>query len=266
MYIKCFLFFSIVLLFIPYNGLLFLSNEYYILDISKIIIFLVCMISIIKKPYKYFIDDFLLYGWFEAIETIRGNANKYLIQLNNLEQELKKQNKIYKVANSKNIPKIVVIMRESTQRNYISLYGYKLKTTPRLEKVKNDGNLFVFKDVIAPHSHTNPAISKIFTFANYENSSIAWFKQKNIVSIMSGGGYYTYWISNQESVSKLGNAPEAMARLSNKAVFLDKFFTGQSLARDGLILEELKKTIFKGKRILHLAFTRNAYGIFQALF
>ncbi|HED6851013.1 TPA: hypothetical protein R5155_000350 [Campylobacter coli] len=83
---------------------------------------------------------------------------------------------------------------------------------------------------------------------------------------MSGGGYYTYWISNQESVSKLGNAPEAMARLSNKAVFLDKFFTGQSLARDGLILEELKKTIFKGKRILHLAFTRSAYGIFQALF
>ncbi|HED6851014.1 TPA: sulfatase-like hydrolase/transferase [Campylobacter coli] len=141
--LSVFLFFSIVLLFIPYNGLSFLPNEYYILDISKIIIFLVCMISIIKKPYKYFIDDFLLYGWFEAVETIRGNTNKYLIQLNNLEQELKNQNKIYKVANSKNIPKIVVIMGESTQRNYMGLYGYKLKTTPRLEKVKNDGNLFL---------------------------------------------------------------------------------------------------------------------------
>ncbi len=260
--LSVFLFFSMVLLFIPYSGLLFLPNEYYILDISKIIVFLVCMISIIKKPYKYFIDDFLLYGWFEAIETIRGNANKYLIQLNNLEQELKNQNKIYKVANSKNIPKIVVIMGESTQRNYMSLYGYKLKTTPRLEKVKNDGNLFVFKDVIAPHSHTNPAISKIFTFANYENSSIAWFKQKNIVSIMSGGGYYTYWISNQESVSKLGNAPEAMARLSNKAIFLDKFFTGQSLARDGLILEELKKLSSKEKEfyILHLQGTHMEYS------
>ncbi|HEB9335479.1 TPA: phosphoethanolamine transferase [Campylobacter coli] len=260
--LSVFLFFSIVLLFIPYSGLSFLPNEYYILDISKIIVFLVCMISIIKKPYKYFIDDFLLYGWFEAIETIRGNANKYLIQLNNLEQELKNQNKIYKVANSKNIPKIVVIMGESTQRNYMSLYGYKLKTTPRLEKVKNDGNLFVFKDVIAPHSHTNPAISKIFTFANYENSSIAWFKQKNIVSIMSGGGYYTYWISNQESVSKLGNAPEAMARLSNKAIFLDKFFTGQSLARDGLILEELKKLSSKEKEfyILHLQGTHMEYS------
>ncbi|EAL1171122.1 hypothetical protein UXU27_001268, partial [Campylobacter coli] len=60
------------------------------------------------------IDDFLLYSWFEAIKTIRGNANEYLMQLNDLERELKKQNKTYKVINSKNIPKIVVIMGEST--------------------------------------------------------------------------------------------------------------------------------------------------------
>ncbi|EIU8133745.1 hypothetical protein L6M16_000101 [Campylobacter coli] len=114
MYIKWFFIFSIVLLLIPYNGLLFLPNEYHILDISKIIIFLVCLISVVKKPHKYFIDDFLLYSWFEAIKTIRGNANEYLMQLNDLERELKKQNKTYKVINSKNIPKIVVIMGEST--------------------------------------------------------------------------------------------------------------------------------------------------------
>ncbi|ECH3696296.1 sulfatase-like hydrolase/transferase [Campylobacter coli] len=256
-----FLLFTVILFFIPYDNLLFLPNEYYMLDIAKIIIFLGCMVSVIKKPHKYFIDDFLLYGWFEAIKIVKGNADEYLIQLNNLEQELKKQTEIYKVANFKNIPKIIIVMGESTQRNYMSLYGYELKTTPRLEKLKDDGNLFVFKDVIAPHSHTNPAISKIFTFSNYENGSIAWFKQKNIVSIMNNAGYYTYWISNQESVSKLGNAPEAMARLSNKAIFLDKFFTGQSLARDGQILEELKRLSIKEKEfyILHLQGTHMEY-------
>lgn len=56
MYIKWFFIFSIVLFLIPYNGLLFLPNEYHILDISKIIIFLVCLISVVKKPHKYFID------------------------------------------------------------------------------------------------------------------------------------------------------------------------------------------------------------------
>ncbi|EOH6591392.1 hypothetical protein ACMCPG_001866, partial [Campylobacter coli] len=75
----------------PYNGLLFLPNEYHILDISKIIIFLVCLISVVKKPHKYFIDDFLLYSWFEAIKTIRGNANEYLMQLNDL---CRRKNKI----------------------------------------------------------------------------------------------------------------------------------------------------------------------------
>lgn len=88
---------------------------------------------------------------------------------------------------------------------------------------------------------------------------------KNIVNIMSEGGYYTYWISNQESVSTLGNAPESMARLSNKAIFLDNFFTGQTLARDEQILEELKKTFSQRKRISYLAFTGNTYGIRQAL-
>ncbi len=259
-----FIFFTIVSFFIPYDNLLFLSNQYYILDIFKIVVFLICFISVLKKPHKYFIDDFLLYGWFEAIKIIKGNKNEYLTQLNDLEQELKNQSRTYKVVNSKkvNIPKIVIIMGESTQRNYMSLYGYKLKTTPNLEKIQNDGNLFVFRDVIAPHSHTNPAISKIFTFSNYENSSIAWLKQKNIISIMSGGGYYTYWISNQESVSTLGNAPEAMARVSDKTIFLDKFFTGVSLARDGQILEELEKISPKEKEfyILHLQGTHMEYA------
>ncbi|EFR9260405.1 sulfatase-like hydrolase/transferase [Campylobacter coli] len=79
---------------------------------------------------------------------------------------------------------------------------------------------------------------------------------------MSEGGYYTYWISNQESVSTLGNAPESMARLSNKAIFLDNFFTGQILARDEQILEELKKLSHKEKEfhILHLQGTHMEYA------
>ncbi|WP_180542508.1 hypothetical protein [Campylobacter coli] len=103
-----FLFFSIVLFLIPYNGLLFLPNEYHILDISKIIIFLVCLISVVKKPHKYFIDDFLLYSWFEAIKTIRGNANEYLMQLNDLERELKNKIKLTKLSILKIFQKLLL--------------------------------------------------------------------------------------------------------------------------------------------------------------
>ncbi|ELE0192031.1 hypothetical protein RC922_001866, partial [Campylobacter coli] len=105
---KWFFIFSIVLFLIPYNGLLFLPNEYHILDISKIIIFLVCLISVVKKPHKYFIDDFLLYSWFEAIKTIRGNANEYLMQLNDLERELKNKIKLTKLSILKIFQKLLL--------------------------------------------------------------------------------------------------------------------------------------------------------------
>lgn len=108
MYIEWFFIFSIVLFLIPYNGLLFLPNEYHILDISKIIIFLVCLISVVKKPHKYFIDDFLLYSWFEAIKTIRGNANEYLMQLNDLERELKNKIKLTKLSILKIFQKLLL--------------------------------------------------------------------------------------------------------------------------------------------------------------
>lgn len=48
---------------------------------------------------------------------------------------------------------MIIVTGESTQINYI-------KTTPRLKRS-------FFKNVITPHSHTNPAISKIFIFSNY---------------------------------------------------------------------------------------------------
>lgn len=41
----------------------------------------------------------------EAIKIVKGNIDEYLMQLNNLEQELKKQMKIYKVANFKIFPR-----------------------------------------------------------------------------------------------------------------------------------------------------------------
>ncbi|EDP6894153.1 sulfatase-like hydrolase/transferase, partial [Campylobacter lari] len=116
--------------------------------------------------------------------------------------------------------------------NYMSLYGYPLDTTPKLKQHQLNGNLYVFNDIISPHSHTNTSIAKIFTFSNYENEEIHWYKQKNIIDIMKRVGYYTYWISNQESISSFGNAPEAIARRADYTIFLDRMFTGNSITKD----------------------------------
>ncbi|MBF7043823.1 phosphoethanolamine transferase, partial [Campylobacter volucris] len=187
--------------------------------------------------------------------------DEHLKQLKYLEEQINNNND-YIVNNNNNIDKIVIILGESTQRNYMSIYDYKIKTTPNLEKFKSNGNLFVFNDVISPHTHTNPSIAKILTFSNYENDSTKWFYQKNLINIMKKAGYYTYWISNQESISSLGNAPQALARLCDKNIFFDNFSNGNSVFKDEVILDELKKISRCQKEffILHLQGTHMDYS------
>ncbi|MBR1671361.1 MAG: DUF1705 domain-containing protein, partial [Fretibacterium sp.] len=56
--------------------------------------------------------------------------------------------------NDAHTPYVVFILGESTDRNRMALYGYPLQTTPRLCARREEGGLYVFQDVISPHSHT----------------------------------------------------------------------------------------------------------------
>ncbi|MCV3432670.1 phosphoethanolamine transferase [Campylobacter lari] len=118
----------------------------------------------------------------------------------------------------------------------MSVYNYPLATTPNFDKLKKTSNLFIFDDVIAPHAYTTAAISKIFTFLNYENQSSLWYKQKNIIDIMNTVGYTTYWISNQMWNSNFENAPDILAKRAKKTLYL-----GNLQKKDYIIIEELKK-------------------------
>lgn len=94
-------------------------------------------------------------------------------------------------------PKVVLIIGESTQRGYMGIYGFNLPTTPNLEKLKIDSNLFVFNDIISPATTTNASLEKVLTMSSYENSHIPWYMNFNIIDLMKIAGYKTIWISNQ---------------------------------------------------------------------
>nr|WP_250638371.1 sulfatase-like hydrolase/transferase [Campylobacter sp. RM12175] len=65
---------------------------------------------------------------------------------------------------------------------------------------------------MSPESYTNPALAKLLTFSNYENSqSIKWYEHMNIIDLMKIAGYKTQWFSNQEAVSIWGNIPEVIS-------------------------------------------------------
>ena len=64
-----------------------------------------------------------------------------------------------------NIPFVIFVLGEATDRNHMQLYGYRLATTPRLNERYERGEIFRFTDTIACANNTAPAMARIFTFA-----------------------------------------------------------------------------------------------------
>ena len=115
-----------------------------------------------------------------------------------------KNNHVNITRNDSDIPLVIFILGESTNRNHMGIYGYSLPTTPNLQKLKEAGKLHLFTDVISPHSHTVPVLEKLFTFYRTGFNG-RWYEYNNLFTILKESGYKTAWISNQESFGVWGN-------------------------------------------------------------
>lgn len=228
------------------------------------ICFIIALIMLSINSKAYFRDE-TMYAkkWNHILKTIKKQRDEYLAQLKQLQEEIKNNiQSEYKLESKLNIPKVVFIIGESTQRNYMNLYGYGLNNTPNLNKLRDNNELFVFNDVISPHSHTNEALAKVLTFKNYETKK-EWFETQNLIDLMKIAGYKTFWLSNQEEVSRYGNAQEAMSRRSDVLAYTDdrkmlvsKDYDGSLLkVYDNLNLVSQEKDFF----IFHLYGTHGHY-------
>lgn len=93
------------------------------------------------------------------------------------------QNNVQIVDKGRDIPNIVFILGESTSKGHMSLYGYPLETTPKMDKKAKNNELYVFKDVISPHAYTIGSLREVFTFHNYEATN-KWYECNNLFDIM----------------------------------------------------------------------------------
>ena len=106
--------------------------------------------------------------------------------------------------NDSDIPYVVFILGESTNRRRLHLYGYPLENTPNLDDLDSKGELAVYREVIAPQGATAAVLRELFTFADAEHTD-TWYKYNNLIDIMKAAGYKTSWLSNQESSGIWGN-------------------------------------------------------------
>lgn len=111
---------------------------------------------------------------------------------------------------------IAVVIGESTSRHHMGIYGYHRDTTPRLSAMAD--RLTIFRNVISPHSHTNPVMKKLLTFKNNDNDG-EWYTYPTLINCMRAAGYRTYWISNQEPSGAWANVTTALANQADVRIF-----------------------------------------------
>lgn len=216
------------------------------------------------SPLSYMADKNMLVRYIDVVTQTLAQNNAYINEYKHISHIIESGTSANIIENFSTLPNVVLILGESTQRNYMSLYGYKIDSTPALRALAKRGNLVVFDDVISPHSHTDLSLQKVLTFSNYENASTPWYMQQNLLDILNSAGYETYWLSNQEAISIYGNAPEIISRRAKHTRFStlnDSFASGRIY--DSVLLrlidEARKQPSSKNFYIIHLMGTHINY-------
>ena len=195
------------------------------------------------------------------LPKVFGDLNSY--------QELsqKVEHKAALTKDESNIPLVVFIVGESTGRNHMQIYGYNLPTTPHFTERAQNNELYIFNDVISPHSHTMPVLLKLFTF--YRTGAPGnWFDYINLFSILRAANYHTEWISNQESSGIFGNVGKLYSKSCDVSKFtvirdtMDDINTDGFYSDEALLLfdDSLSKDYEKSFFVLHMLGTHGKYA------
>jgi glucan phosphoethanolaminetransferase (alkaline phosphatase superfamily) len=108
----------------------------------------------------------------------------------------------------------IIVIGESVRKDYLSVYGYPLQTTPFL-----DGANGVFIDaMITVAPTTAAALLPMFT-AKDASGKIDW--SRTIITLGAQMGYKTYWLSNSGFAGKASSSVSLIALRSNRLVFLN---------------------------------------------
>lgn len=103
---------------------------------------------------------------------------------------------------------IVLIIGESHSKRHSQIYGYPRETNPLLMKRLAKKELFVFEDVVSPHSFTIYSIPKLLTLAAHDREE-SFVEMPNIFDLAGSAGFKTFWLSNHPALSDQ-NAPYAI--------------------------------------------------------
>ncbi|HJR30050.1 MAG TPA: phosphoethanolamine transferase CptA [Pseudomonas sp.] len=155
---------------------------------------------------------------------------------------------------------LVLVIGESTNRQRMSLYGYPRETTPELDKLKDQ--LAVFNNVITPRPYTIEALQQVLTFADEENPDL-YLTTPSLVSMMKQAGYKTFWITNQQTMTKRNTMLTTFSEQADEQVYLNNNRNQNAAQYDGDVIEPFNKALADAAPrkliVVHLLGTHMSY-------
>ncbi|UST76918.1 phosphoethanolamine transferase CptA [Pseudomonas siliginis] len=191
--------------------------------------------------------------------------HRYLETLEDMQGMLDSASKIPPLKNLKDASAgqpatLVLVIGESTNRQRMSLYGYPRNTTPELDKLKDQ--LAIFDNVITPRPYTIEALQQVLTFADEQNPDL-YLSTPSLVSVMKQAGYKTFWITNQQTMTKRNTMLTTFSEQADEQVYLNNNRNQNSAQYDGDVIEPFNKALADAAPrkliVVHLLGTHMSY-------
>ena len=241
---------------------------------KKIIILLFIIVIVFIPPVKKMLKKQSFHAFSSSIHNhmsvgspyqLIGGYLDYLQEMKTLESNLYLFDNIALVENlhqeEQKLPSThIVVIGESTSRLHMSLYGYKRKTNPKLESIKNE--LKIFRNVFASRPNTIESLEQVLTFANQEHPDL--YKTKpSLMAILKQAGYKLYWISNQQTLTTRNTMLTSFAKQTDEQFFLNNARNQNSYSFDEKVFDPLETVLNNNdeKKIIfvHLIGTHMSY-------
>lgn len=184
------------------------------------------------------------FGATAPFQLILGYVN-YQKQLAEVEKTLLTMRQIAPLPHLSEQPKpaattLVLVIGESTSRLHMSLYGYPRNTNPELSKISNE--LVLFDNVYSPRPNTIESLQQVLTFADQLHPN-DYKTRPSLLAMMKQAGYYTIWITNQQSLTGRNTMLTTFAKQADRQYFLNNERQQNAYSFDEKVLRPFAKSL-----------------------
>lgn len=155
---------------------------------------------------------------------------------------------------------LVLVIGESTNRQRMSLYGYQRPTTPELDTLRDQ--LDIFDNVVTPRPYTIEALQQVLTFADQQNPD-AYLTTPSLLNMMKQAGYKTFWITNQQTLTERNTMLTTFSKQADEQVYLNHNRNQNARQYDGDVLEPFARALADNAPrkliVVHLLGTHMSY-------